>query len=178
MFEQGILIGVFLTGAIYFLVRLLILTYELIRRRYVIRNLPGSIRVSELKTLCKVHEWENIFLALSNLPIGKSLVCKRCGKVSGQEEYQLNQAAVDQLNQSLEIKKRKEAEFAYLEERFKSIVDRKVAVYVNQNLPNFKQAASAETDELIGKLMLDLSRYTIKVAQEATSEITTEKEGS
>jgi hypothetical protein len=165
--ELGVLYGIFLSFGV---AGVLATVVGLVRQYQVWRlykNTPRAEEVRDSQDLCpNHHEWNEIYLAITELDRGKYKVCSRCGFIAG-TRHRVNDLGLEALKRSIRIKKEEDRYQQSLIEKKNQLVREHKKVYLQQNLENFRSAALSEEKKLLEDLMSDLFDFATKKQDEA-----------
>lgn len=109
---------------------------------------PKADHLNESSMCVDPHDWEDVYLALMNMPVGTQKICTKCGFVSG-TEMQLNQAARDQINQTREIKRKNLERHDRMVTRLSEILEADRSMWIKTFGKEFGKSEDKNTEMLI-----------------------------
>lgn len=116
--------------------------------------------------LCKdPHSWEETKLAMMVVPFAQYKVCSKCGFVSG-TEYQLNPAGIQQMNETMVIRRETKAREELQISRFKEILDADREMWIKTYGPSFGKDQDKNVD-----LLRHFSNFTVESMESASQRV-------
>lgn len=124
---------------------------------YATRNNFPRLQAITDTSLCKEpHSWEETKLVMAEIPFAQYKVCSKCGFVSG-TNYQLNKAGIQQMNETMVIRKQVRDREERQITRFSEILEADREMWIKTFVGSFGH--NQESNE---KLLRQFSKFTVE----------------